>query len=80
MNPKTIKHRGRNSGRTEDFRSLGSGDDGMEDVEVCSMGGPLGHAGGWSSEAHLETWERQRIRDKLCTRKNVAWAAQGGEQ
>lgn len=38
----------------------------MEDMQVCCTGGPLGHAGGWGSEADLENWERQRTRDS-CT-------------
>lgn len=28
-------------------------------MQVCCTSGPLGHAGGQGSEAHLETWERQ---------------------
>lgn len=68
----------RNSGENRVFQETPEGNKLGEDVHVCCTGGPLGHAVGRGSEAQVETWERQRGQ-KLYTRKNATWVAQGGE-
>lgn len=75
---KHIKHMCIKSGANRISQETLEGNKWGVDVQVCCMGGPLGHGVGQGSEARVETWERQRGH-KLYTRKNATWVVQGGE-